>query len=112
MAALRHPDDLLRVGTSAQSVLRPLELTAGVGAVLSSPIFGAGIDRQRVSAFGVSLGGVTVLAAAGGRMNGSLSAEHSVIMRRPILSFAWVNWVVYRCRYGSGSDGQSAVCHR
>ena len=76
MAALRHPDDLLRVGTSAQSVLRPLELTAGVGAVLSSPIFGAGIDRQRVSAFGVSHGGVTVLAAAGGRMNGSLSAEH------------------------------------
>ena len=76
MAALRHPDDLLRVGTPAQSVLRPLELTAGVDAVFSSPIFGARIDRQRVSAFGVSLGGVTVLAAAGGRMNGSLSAEH------------------------------------
>ena len=76
MAALRHPDDLLRVGTSAQSVLRPLELTAGLDAVFSSPIFGAGIDRQRVSAFRFSLGGVTVLAAAGGRMNGSLSAEH------------------------------------
>ena len=40
MAALRHPDDLLRVGTSAQSVLRPLELTAGLDAVFSSLIFG------------------------------------------------------------------------
>ena len=76
MAALRHPDDLLRVGTPAQSVLRPLELTAGVGAVLSSPIFGASIDHQRVGALGFSLGGVTVLVAVGGRMNGSLSAEH------------------------------------
>lgn len=76
MAALRHPDDLLRVGTSAQSVLRPLELTAGLDAVFSSPIFGASIDRQRVSAFRISLGGVTVLAAAGSRMNGSLIAEH------------------------------------
>ena len=67
MAALRHPDDLLQVGTPAQSVLRPLELTAGLDAVFSSPIFGAGIDRQRVSAFRFSLGGVTVLAAAGGQ---------------------------------------------
>ena len=57
VAALRHPDDLLRVGTPAQSVLRPLELTAGLDAVLSSPIFGASIDRQRVGVFGFSLGG-------------------------------------------------------
>ena len=55
MAALRHPDDLLQVGTPAQSVLRPLELTAGLDAVFSSPIFGAGIDRQRVSALGSRL---------------------------------------------------------
>ncbi|MBP08210.1 MAG: hypothetical protein CMH08_10085 [Marinovum sp.] len=60
MAALRHPDDLLWVGTSAQSVLRPLELTAGLGAVLSGSIFRASIDRQRVGAIGFSLGGVTV----------------------------------------------------
>ena len=38
VASLRHPDDLLRVGTPAQSVLRPLELTAGLDAVLSSPV--------------------------------------------------------------------------
>ena len=76
VVALRHPDDLLRVGTPAQSVLRPLELTAGLDAVLSSPIFGASIDRQRIGAFGFSLGGYTVQVAAGGRINSSLSAEH------------------------------------
>ena len=76
VVALRHPDDLLRVGTPAQSVLRPLELTAGLDAVLSSLIFGASIDRQRIGAFGFSLGGYNVQAAAGGRINSSLSAEH------------------------------------
>ena len=76
VAAVRHPDDLLRVGRPAHAVLRPLELTAVIDAVLADDHFGSHIDTNKIGAFGFSLGGYTVLAAAGGKIDPSRIAAH------------------------------------
>ena len=48
-------------------VLRPLELNAGLDAVLLDSGFEAQMNLDRIGVFGYSLGGFTALAAAGGR---------------------------------------------
>jgi predicted dienelactone hydrolase len=69
VVAVRHPDDFLRIGQPAITVLRPNELAAAIDAVLEDERFGSNIDAERIGAFGFSLGGFTVLAAAGGNIN-------------------------------------------
>jgi predicted dienelactone hydrolase len=48
---------------------RPKDLTAVLDKLLADPVFGARIDRNRIAAAGFSLGGYTVIAAAGGVIN-------------------------------------------
>lgn len=69
VAAVRHPDDFLRVSQAEITVLRPNELVAAINAVLNNTRFGSSIDAERIGAFGFSLGGFTALAAAGGRVD-------------------------------------------
>jgi predicted dienelactone hydrolase len=76
VAAVRHPDDLLRVGRLEITVLRPRELSAAIDAVLVDSRFGPMVDAERIGAFGFSLGGFTVLAAAGGRIEYEKIALH------------------------------------
>jgi predicted dienelactone hydrolase len=45
---------------------RPKDLTAVLDRLLSDPVFGKRIDRNRIGAAGFSLGGYTVIAIAGG----------------------------------------------
>jgi|TARA_B110000908_G_C10167848_1_gene409333 predicted dienelactone hydrolase len=79
VAALRHPDDFLRVGEPEHSVLRPLELRSAVDQVLGSEPFSTLIDRNRIGAFGFSAGGYTVLAVAGGLPDRNRIVEHCAI---------------------------------
>ena len=76
VAAVRHPDDLLRVGQPEITVLRPRELTAAIDAVLTDSRFGPIVDAERIGAFGFSLGGFTVLVVAGGRIEYEKIARH------------------------------------
>ena len=76
VAAVRHPDDLLRVGQPKITVLRPRELTAAIDAVLTDSRFGPIVDAERIGAFGFSLGGFTVLVVAGGRIEYEKIARH------------------------------------
>lgn len=64
VAAVQHPGDRTR-SPQDYTALRPQELSATIEAVLSHPL-GAHIDKERIGAFGFSLGGYTVLALAGG----------------------------------------------
>ncbi len=76
VGALDHPDDLMRVGRPEHLILRPLELVAALDAVIAHPVFGPLIDETRVGAFGFSLGGCTVLAAAGGYVDFDRITNH------------------------------------
>lgn len=76
VAAVQHPDDLLRIGLPEIAVLRPRELSAAIDAVLKDDRFGSNIDEKNIGAFGFSLGGFTVLAAAGGRIDYAKIAQH------------------------------------
>lgn len=48
---------------------RARDLKAVIDSLLRDPMFGARIDRHRIGAAGFSLGGYTVIAAAGGRFD-------------------------------------------
>jgi predicted dienelactone hydrolase len=48
---------------------RAADLKVLIDAVLSDPVFGERVDRERIGAAGFSLGGYTVIAAAGGRFS-------------------------------------------
>jgi len=48
---------------------RPRDLSAVLDRLLKDPVFGPHIDPQRIGAAGFSLGGYTVIAAAGARFN-------------------------------------------
>jgi len=76
VAAVRHPDDFLRVGRPEIAVLRPLELSAAIDAVLADDQLRPSLDPDAIGAFGFSLGGFTALAAAGGRIDASRVSEH------------------------------------
>jgi predicted dienelactone hydrolase len=76
VAAVRHPDDLLRVGEPEHGILRPLELRSALDQVLRSEPFSTLIDRNRIGAFGFSAGGYTVLAVAGGLTDLNRIVEH------------------------------------
>ena len=58
VVAVRHPDDLLRAGRPEHAVLRPLELSVAIDAVLEDNRFGSLIDQDRIGAFGFSLRGI------------------------------------------------------
>ncbi|BBM88571.1 hypothetical protein COTS27_00252 [Spirochaetota bacterium] len=66
VAAPKHPYDLLRVGKIKQALARPQEFSAAIDVILKDELFASVIDTNRIGAFGYSLGGYTVLAAAGG----------------------------------------------
>lgn len=76
VAAVRHPDDFLRVGEPEHAVLRPLELRSALDAMLKDSTFGALIDSNKIGAFGFSVGGYTVLTAAGGLANRNRIIQH------------------------------------
>jgi predicted dienelactone hydrolase len=48
---------------------RPQDLTAILNHLLADPVWGARIDRRRIGAAGFSLGGYTMIAIAGGRID-------------------------------------------
>lgn len=52
VAAVRHPDDLLRVGTAEHAILRPLELSSAIDTALSDAQLSSVIDAERIGAFG------------------------------------------------------------
>jgi len=76
VAAVQHPDDLLRVGRPEITVLRPRELSAAIDATLGNEHFADHVDPEKTGAFGFSLGGFTVLAAAGGKTEYKKIAQH------------------------------------
>lgn len=75
VAAVRHPDDLKRVGSQALLHLRPLELQAAIDRVLDGEL-GKLIDRESIGAFGFSQGGLTVLRALGAQADHQKLVEH------------------------------------
>ena len=84
VAAVGHPDDLLRLGSPEHMVMRPLELKAGLDAVLLDNGFKAQIDPECIGIFGYSLGGFTALAAAGGRASFSQIVKHCATSRNDL----------------------------
>ncbi|MEM7439235.1 MAG: hypothetical protein AAF393_06520 [Pseudomonadota bacterium] len=76
VAAVQHPDDLLRVGNAGHFDLRKAELWAAIDAVYADPEFAETVDPDRVGAFGFSLGGFTALALAGGAYDAKLAEDH------------------------------------
>ncbi len=66
VAAVQHIDDRLRIGTRDHFRLRAGEVSAALEVLLDDPLLGRVIDGERIGAFGYSLGGLTVLLAAGG----------------------------------------------
>ncbi len=74
VAAVRHPDDLKRVGRQAILVLRPLEVRAAIDQVLKDGTFGKIVDADRIGGFGFSQGGLTVLRTLGA------DAEHQKLI--------------------------------
>jgi len=76
VGAVRHPDDFMRVGTPEHLALRPLELRMALDAVLEDRVFSSLIDETRIGAFGFSIGGYTVLTAAGGLIDLNRIAQH------------------------------------
>ncbi len=79
VASVRHPDDFLRVGRPEITILRPSELSAAIDAVLKDDRFGSNIDDEKIGAFGFSLGGFTVLAAAGGDIDYAKITSHCYV---------------------------------
>lgn len=78
VAAVRHPDDLLRVAEPEHAVLRPLELRSALDEVLNHETFSSLIDQTKIGAFGFSAGGYTVLVAAGGLADRNRITNHCV----------------------------------
>ena len=70
VAAINHHGNTREEAYAAQGFLlyweRPKDLTAVLDRLLSDPVFGERIDRNRIGAAGFSLGGYTVIAIAGG----------------------------------------------
>ena len=75
VAAVRHPDDLKRVGRQAILVLRPLELKAAIDHLLGDDL-GKIINSDSIGAFGFSQGGLTVLRAIGAEAEHQKLIEH------------------------------------
>lgn len=74
VAAVNHHGNTAAEGRYVpQGFLLPWErardLTAVLDKLLADPVFGPRIDRERIGAAGFSLGGYTVIAAAGGRFS-------------------------------------------
>ena len=77
VAAPTHPGDNWRDQSRASQVeARPQTLSATITYMLTSWRAHDALNPQRVGAFGFSSGGFTVLAAAGGRPDLSLTAPH------------------------------------
>lgn len=77
VAALTHPGDNWRDSSQATRIEgRPVALSATISYMLRAWPGRASIDPDRIGAFGFSAGGFTVLAAAGGRPDLALLADH------------------------------------
>jgi predicted dienelactone hydrolase len=76
VAAIKHPEDFKRAGHPEVTILRPSELAKTIDHVLNDPTFGAAIDPKRIGAFGYSLGGYTVLSAAGAQTEYARIEQH------------------------------------
>lgn len=76
VAAVHHPNDLLRIGRPEHAVLRPLELRSSLDAVLANNTFGSLVDQNNIGAFGFSAGGYTVLSSAGGLSDRNRILQH------------------------------------
>lgn len=81
VAAVRHPDDLKRVGRQAILVLRPMEVRSALDKVLDDPAFGPVIDANRIGAFGFSQGGLTVLRLLGAQAQHQKLIDHCIAQR-------------------------------
>lgn len=73
---VQHANDIFRVGTAEHLVLRPQEISAALDMVLSDPTLAPHVDAKNIGAFGFSLGGYTVLAAAGGMASFQRAQDH------------------------------------
>lgn len=82
VAAVKHPKDFKRAGHREVSILRPSELSKTIDHVLADPTFGHAINTKRIGAFGYSLGGYTVLSAAGAKTDYERLAQHCKIPDR------------------------------
>jgi predicted dienelactone hydrolase len=72
VAAINHPGSSSGDSSPRRSILlheRATDLTALLDHVLADPVFGSRVDRTRIVALGFSLGGATVLMAAGARFD-------------------------------------------
>lgn len=77
VAALTHPGDNWRDSSRATQIEeRPAALSATISFMLQAWPGRAAIDADRIGAFGFSAGGLTVLAAAGGRPDLTRLADH------------------------------------
>lgn len=77
VAALTHPGDNWRDSSRATRIEgRPAALSATISYMLQAWPGHAAVDPDRIGAFGFSAGGLTVLAAAGGRPDLALLADH------------------------------------
>jgi predicted dienelactone hydrolase len=72
-AAVDHPGNSFATGYTTQGFalwwLRANDLSRTIDAVLADARFGRRIDRRRIAAAGFSLGGATVIVAAGARVD-------------------------------------------
>lgn len=72
-AAVDHPGNSFASGYTTQGFalwwLRATDLSRAIDAVLADARFGPRVDRRRIAAAGFSLGGATVIVAAGGRVD-------------------------------------------
>jgi predicted dienelactone hydrolase len=72
-AAIDHPGNSFTTGYTTQGFalwwFRATDLSRAIDAVLADARFGPRIDRRRIAGAGFSLGGATVIVAAGGRVD-------------------------------------------
>lgn len=79
VAAPMHPGSSGKNRSAAETMkiwLRPGDLGATLDAIGTDPLFSAHIDQGRVGALGLSMGGSTVLAIAGARIDPELLASY------------------------------------
>ena len=79
VAAPNHPGTTSRDSRQADTMKvwnRPRDLTAIIDALLKDPKWSGSIDPARIGALGFSLGGETVLAAAGARLDAAAFARY------------------------------------
>lgn len=84
VVAIEHPRDNYRdqtgAGTDRQLIGRSHHVKALIDAMLTDPMFGPLIDKNRIGITGFAAGGYTVLTSIGGKPNMALVAEYAKAM--------------------------------